>query len=236
MSVFSVNPRDGNPVTTSVLDEVTESLGVTIKEEEKEDYRRLLAVFHESAEELMAMPDFELQTDLDRFPRRNVHFLKREENLHGAWAWKCSIQDQKENYGILKGKRVVLKDNIALKDVPMLLGTDFIKDYVPVSIPGAYVDWTDLARESMPLLQREYSKLEVISLAKVFAKTCAIARHRTQQQPALSRIHTPRAIHLEAAQVIKPRVRSMGRTFFYNLILKSTILAEHYQGGVSLML
>lgn len=56
MSVFSVTPKDGNPVTAAVLDNCCKSLGVTIKDEEQEAYRKLLAVFHESAEELMALP------------------------------------------------------------------------------------------------------------------------------------------------------------------------------------
>lgn len=56
MSVFSVDPKAGNPVTGEVLDEVCESLGVKIKREEQEEYKKLLAVFDESAQELMAMP------------------------------------------------------------------------------------------------------------------------------------------------------------------------------------
>lgn len=56
MSVFSVEPKPGNPVTSAVLDEACKALGVTLKDAEKEDYRRLLAVFHESAEELMNLP------------------------------------------------------------------------------------------------------------------------------------------------------------------------------------
>lgn len=60
MSVFSVDPKAGNPVTAEVLDEICRSLGVRIKDEEKEDYRKLLAVFDESARELMAM-DGEIQ-------------------------------------------------------------------------------------------------------------------------------------------------------------------------------
>ena len=136
MSVFSVNPQDGNPVTSSVLQETLDKLGgVTIKNEELEDYRRLLAVFHESAEELMAMPDYEPPVDLERFPREDVHFPKKKDNVYGAWAWRCSIQDKgvkKVGMGLLQGKTVVVKDNIAVKDVPMLIGTDFIKGYVPV--------------------------------------------------------------------------------------------------------
>lgn len=133
MSVFSVVPRDGNPVTVDTLDDVCTRLGVTIKEDEREDYHKLLAVFHESAEELMAMPDEEPLTDLKRFPRMNVHFPDRADNEYGAWAWRCSIKEEQENKsGRLHGKTVAIKDNIGVKDVPMLLGSNFIKDYTPV--------------------------------------------------------------------------------------------------------
>lgn len=59
MSVFSTEPKNDNPVTSSVLDETCERLGVQIQENEKEDYRKLLAVFHDSATELMEMSDFD---------------------------------------------------------------------------------------------------------------------------------------------------------------------------------
>lgn len=55
MSVFSVDPKAGSPVTMQVLHEVCESLGVKLKKEEREEYRKLLAVFDESARELMEM-------------------------------------------------------------------------------------------------------------------------------------------------------------------------------------
>lgn len=55
MSVLSLEPKKGSPVTIEVLDEVCKDLGVSIKDEEKEEYRRLLGVFHEGAAELMAM-------------------------------------------------------------------------------------------------------------------------------------------------------------------------------------
>lgn len=56
MSVFSVDPKAGSKVTTEVLNGVCSDLGVHIKDGELEDYRKLLAVFDESAQELMAMP------------------------------------------------------------------------------------------------------------------------------------------------------------------------------------
>ena len=56
MSVFSLNINSSNPVTLETLDCVANSLGITIAEHEKEDYLRLLAVYHESAEALMELP------------------------------------------------------------------------------------------------------------------------------------------------------------------------------------
>lgn len=115
------------------LADVCTRLGVTIKEDEREDYHKLLAVFHESAEELMAMPAEEPLTDLERFPRKKVHFPDRADNEYRAWVWRCSIKDEQENKsGRLHGKTVAIKDNIGVKDVPMLLGSNFIKDYTPV--------------------------------------------------------------------------------------------------------
>lgn len=55
MSVFSLDIPAGNPVTIQDLDETCKVLGVTIKEDEKEDYHNLLAVYHDSVEKLMAL-------------------------------------------------------------------------------------------------------------------------------------------------------------------------------------
>ncbi|OJD40409.1 amidase [Diplodia corticola] len=134
MSVFSLHPRAGNPVTANVVDDVCTDLGFSLDEGEKEAYRRLLGIFHDSAVGLMGMPDYAPQVDLERFPRENVHFPNVGDNTHGAWAWKCSIKDKSRGIKdsmLLEGKTVVLKDNISVKDVPMLMGTDFVKGYVP---------------------------------------------------------------------------------------------------------
>ena len=52
----------------------------------------------------------------------------------GAWAWKCNVIDKHAKPGgLLEGKTVALKDCVAVAGVPFLLGTNMIKDYVPVS-------------------------------------------------------------------------------------------------------
>jgi amidase len=55
MSIFSLDTKQGNPVTTETLDGLCSQLNVQIEEHEKEDYRRLLAVFHDASEQLMGM-------------------------------------------------------------------------------------------------------------------------------------------------------------------------------------
>ncbi|KAI8228539.1 Amidase [Colletotrichum sp. SAR 10_96] len=104
MSVFSLNVDKTNPVTAEVLDDSLNALGVTLKNDEKDEYQKLLAVFHESVVGIMSLP---------------------------AWAWKCRIEDQQKKGGLLAGKTIAVKDNIAVKGVPMLMGTDFVKDYTP---------------------------------------------------------------------------------------------------------
>lgn len=148
MSIFSLDTKQGNPVTTETLDGLCGQLRVQIEEHEKEDYRRLLAVFHDASEQLMGMEgkdhpkqlpgsnadqmsDYIPAVDEDRFAREHIHFPEKDDNTHGAWAWRCTVVDKQSKGGKLHGKTFVLKDNVALKGVPMLLGTSFIKDYTP---------------------------------------------------------------------------------------------------------
>lgn len=131
MSVFSVDPKADSPVTTEALNDICKVFGVNLKDDEKEDYRRLLAVFDESAQELMAMPDYVPEVDMQRFPRNDIREVPKDQNTHGAWAWRCSIKDTQSNHGLLSGKTLVLKDMISVKDVPMLMGTEFVSGYVP---------------------------------------------------------------------------------------------------------
>lgn len=56
MSVLSLDVAEDNPVTPEAVDKLCAELGVKLKQNEREDYRRLLAVFHETSEQLMSMP------------------------------------------------------------------------------------------------------------------------------------------------------------------------------------
>lgn len=56
MSVFSLAVGSGNPVTTQVLDDICNDLGMKIKDDEKDEYQRLLAVYHDSVISLLELP------------------------------------------------------------------------------------------------------------------------------------------------------------------------------------
>jgi amidase len=75
--------------------------------------------------------DYVPALDEVRFPRKDVHSPDQAQNSHGAWAWKCTVTDEHKTGGKLEGKTFALKDNIALKGVPMLLGTNFIQNFTP---------------------------------------------------------------------------------------------------------
>lgn len=55
MSVFSLDANAGNPVIADTVGKLCSELGVSLEKEHEEDYRRLLAVFHDACESLMEM-------------------------------------------------------------------------------------------------------------------------------------------------------------------------------------
>ena len=79
--------------------------------------------------------DYVPQVDLSRFPREDVRFPDAGENTHRAWAWRCSIRDEHSRGNtLLDGRTIAIKDMINVKDVPMLMGTTFVKVCIPVEL------------------------------------------------------------------------------------------------------
>src|SRR5439155_14344366 len=64
-----------------------------------------------------------------RHPRTPGHRAAPEENPLNAWYWRCSIRGTAQ--GPLAGKRVAIKDNVAVAGVPMMNGTSVLEGYVP---------------------------------------------------------------------------------------------------------
>lgn len=63
------------------------------------------------------------------YPRAVGYRQSGEENTHAAWYIKTTVAGAPS--GKLKGKKVVLKDNVCLAGVPMMNGASTLQGYVP---------------------------------------------------------------------------------------------------------
>lgn len=64
-----------------------------------------------------------------KYPRGELSRPEGADNQYNAWYWKCTIKGA--DSGKLKGKRIAVKDNIAVAGVPMMNGSDVYRDFVP---------------------------------------------------------------------------------------------------------
>jgi amidase len=64
-----------------------------------------------------------------KYPRTPGYRPAPEDNKHNAWYYKTRIEGASQ--GKLKGKTVVLKDNVMLAGVPMMNGASTLEGYVP---------------------------------------------------------------------------------------------------------
>ncbi|GAA6014135.1 hypothetical protein JCM10207_006108 [Rhodosporidiobolus poonsookiae] len=104
-------------------------LGFTVPEGHEDDYLTLLRGTDNAAKLILAQPDYTPPVDTNRFPRKDVHLVEPAENAYRAWAWKCTIDGDKE--GLLKGRTVTVKDTVCVAGVPQLFGTDAFTDFIP---------------------------------------------------------------------------------------------------------
>lgn len=63
-----------------------------------------------------------------KYPRGSLSRPTAADNPYNAWYWKCHIKGAPE--GKLKGKRIVIKDNIGVAGVPMMNGSAVYEDFV----------------------------------------------------------------------------------------------------------
>lgn len=131
MSVFTFETQKENPIKNEDIVYLGKEFGIGEKEADLPDYKTLLGVFHDCCEEIMAMDDYIPEVDLSRFPRENVHYPEDNDNKLNAWGYKVTIKDKKPQSELLKGSNIAVKDCVAIAGVPMLLGTNYIENYIP---------------------------------------------------------------------------------------------------------
>src|SRR5262244_1552576 len=64
-----------------------------------------------------------------KYPRNPGYRPSPDENKHNAWYYKSRVEGARN--GKLKGKTIVLKDNIMLAGVPMMNGAATLEGYTP---------------------------------------------------------------------------------------------------------
>jgi amidase len=108
------------------LGEIAKSLGMTFSPSQLNDYHDLLQANFDAYDLLDSLPDYLPEV---RYPRKDLRVPSPEENRLGAWQCKALILGSAD--GALAGKRVVIKDNVAVAGLPMLNGTFTLDGYVP---------------------------------------------------------------------------------------------------------
>src|SRR3970040_2057153 len=88
------------------LREVAQEIGLHLDDEDVASYLRLLAPNIAEYNRLDEIPDWLPEV---KYPRTPGYRPEGEENPHNAWYYKTSIRGAPD--GLLKGKKVALKDN-----------------------------------------------------------------------------------------------------------------------------
>ncbi|MFJ4374296.1 amidase [Pseudomonas japonica] len=110
----------------SELDGIAADFGITLSAAQLAAYHAVLQANFDAYDQLDALPDF---LPAVRYPRKAVYQPDAHENRLGAWQCRTLIHGQPA--GPLAGKRVAVKDNIAVAGVPMLNGTFTLDGYEP---------------------------------------------------------------------------------------------------------
>ena len=117
------------PVSVPTADQVLEladEMGLDLTDADVESY---IGIFEGQINDyniVDAMPDNLPEV---KYPRTPGYQPRGEENKYNAWYVKTEVKGASE--GKLKGRRVVLKDNIMLAGVPMMNGAATLEGYMP---------------------------------------------------------------------------------------------------------
>jgi amidase len=115
------------PPDTGKVREISEGFGLELGEGEAASLAGLMAATVSSYDRLDMLAEPELPAT--RYPRSAGYRPEPEENPLGAWYRKCEIKGAEG--GSLSGKKLAIKDNVAVAGVPMMNGTSVLEGYTP---------------------------------------------------------------------------------------------------------
>jgi len=112
--------------TPDQLGMIAEEMGLSLTDADVASFIGLMRPSVAAYNVIDAMPD---NLPLVKYPRTPGHRPLPEDNRHNAWYVKTTVEGAPG--GKLKGKKVVLKDNVMLAGVPMMNGASTLEGYVP---------------------------------------------------------------------------------------------------------
>ena len=113
------------PTIAQILD-TADAIGLDLSEADAVSFQGLMKPSIGAYNAVDAMAD---NLPPVRYPRTPGYRPTGEENTHNAWYIKTTVKGAPE--GKLKGRTVVLKDNIMLAGVPMMNGASTLEGYMP---------------------------------------------------------------------------------------------------------
>ena len=112
--------------TKKQIKELAEEMGLDLTEEDVSSYINLLTPNIEAYNIVDSMPDNLPEV---KYPRSVGYEPDKNENPYNAWYVKTTVHGAAK--GKLKGKTVVLKDNVMLAGVQMMNGASTLEGYIP---------------------------------------------------------------------------------------------------------
>jgi amidase len=112
--------------TIDMLKKIAEQYHMDLTEEDLASFQNIITSSLQSYERLqqLAEPNLPVKYERDAGYRPDP-----EENRLNAWYWKTSVKGAES--GKLKGKKIVLKDNVSLAGIPMMNGSSVLEGFVP---------------------------------------------------------------------------------------------------------
>src|SRR5438105_9764878 len=112
--------------TPTEVETAAAQCGLSLTADDVASYRGLMQPYVDAYNMVAEMDDLKPAA---KYPRTGGRVPAPEENRHNAWYVKTSIHGAAS--GPLKGKRIAIKDNIMVADVPMMNGSSILEGYVP---------------------------------------------------------------------------------------------------------
>jgi len=112
--------------TPDQLKQIASEMGLSLTDGDVESFIELMKPSVEGYNVVDQLPD---NLPPVKYPRNPGYRPSPDENKHNAWYYKSRVEGAKN--GKLKGKTVVLKDNIMLAGVPMMNGSSTLEGYTP---------------------------------------------------------------------------------------------------------